>query len=97
MPGGKPGLSDHVVSVCPMLLSSDVTNVIKDDEEIDTFEVLLDDKQKAPESTQEVVNDNLDKEKDVRGRHLSRPRWPFWGPLAGGAALQAVSECPRRR
>ena len=38
-----------------------------------------------------------------RGRHLSRPRRPFWGPLAaildfaGGAALQAVSECPRRR
>ena len=29
--------------------------------------------------------------------------WPFWGPLAaildfaGGAVLQAVSECPRRR
>ena len=64
MPGGKPGLSDHVVSVCPMLMSSDVTNVIKDDEEIDTFEVVLDDKQKAPESTQEVVNDNP--EKDVR-------------------------------
>ena len=36
-------------------------------------------------------------------RHLSRPRRPFWGPLvssldfAGGAALQAVSECPLRR
>ena len=35
-----------------------------------------------------------------RGRHLSRPRPPFWGPLAaildfaGGAALQAVSERP---
>ena len=34
---------------------------------------------------------------------LSRPRWPFWGPLsaimdlAGGTALQAVSECFRRR
>ena len=34
---------------------------------------------------------------------LSRPRRPFWGPLApifdfaGCAALQAVSECPRRR
>ena len=32
-----------------------------------------------------------------RGRHLSRPPWPFWGPIAdildfaGGAALQAVS------
>ena len=41
--------------------------------------------------------------KKVLGRHLSRPRQPFWGPLAdildfaGGAALQAVSECPRRR
>ena len=32
-----------------------------------------------------------------RGRPLSRPRRPFWGPLARGAALQAVSECPRRR
>ena len=38
-----------------------------------------------------------------RGRHLSRPRPPFWGPLAaildfaGGAALQAVSERPLRR
>ena len=37
------------------------------------------------------------------GRHLSRPSWTFCGPLAaifdfaGGAALQAVSECPRRR
>ena len=37
-----------------------------------------------------------------RVRPLSRPRWPFWGPLvailgfAGGAALQAVSECPLR-
>ena len=37
------------------------------------------------------------------GNHLSRPRQPFWGPLAaildfaGGAALQAVSECPQRR
>ena len=36
----------------------------------------------------------------LRGRHPSRPRRPFWGPLAaildftGGAALQAVSECP---
>ena len=35
--------------------------------------------------------------------HLSRPRRPFSGPLAaildltGGVALQAVSECPRRR
>ena len=34
------------------------------------------------------------------GRHLSRPRWPFWGLLAaildfaGGAALQSVSKCP---
>ena len=32
---------------------------------------------------------------------LSRPRWPFWGPLAaildfaGGVALQVVNECPR--
>ena len=39
----------------------------------------------------------------VRGRHLSRLRRPFWAPLAaildfaGGAALQAVSECPLRR
>ena len=38
-----------------------------------------------------------------RGRHLSRPRPPFWGPLvtildfSGGAALQAVSERPLRR
>ena len=38
-----------------------------------------------------------------RGRHLSRTPRPFWGPLvaildfAGGAALQVVSECPRRR
>ena len=38
-----------------------------------------------------------------RGKHISRPRQPFWGPLvsildfAGGAALQAVSECPLRR
>ena len=38
-----------------------------------------------------------------RGRHLYRPWRPFWGPLAailnfaGGAALQAVTECPRRR
>ena len=38
-----------------------------------------------------------------RGRHLSRPPLPFWGPLAaildfaGGAALQAVSERPLRR
>ena len=63
-----------------MLLYSDVANVIKDNEEIDAFEVVVDDKQTAPESTQEVVNDNLDKEKDVRGRHLSRPRRPFWGP-----------------
>ena len=47
-----------------MLLYSDVANVIKDNEEIDTFEVVLDDKQIAPESTQEVVNDNP--EKDVR-------------------------------
>ena len=30
-----------------------------------------------------------------RGRHLSRPRRPFWGPLAGGAALQAVRRCRR--
>ena len=36
-----------------------------------------------------------------RVRHISRPRQPFWGPLAaildfvGGAVLQAVSECPR--
>ena len=35
-----------------------------------------------------------------RGRHLSRPRQPFWGPLvaildfADGAVLQAVSENP---
>ena len=34
-----------------------------------------------------------------RGRHLSRPRLPFWGPLAaifdfaGDAALQAVQRC----
>ena len=38
-----------------------------------------------------------------RGRHLSRPRRLFWGPLAaifdfaGGAALQAVSERTLRR
>ena len=38
-----------------------------------------------------------------RGRHLSRPCWPFCGSLAaifdfkGLAALQAVSECPLRR
>ena len=38
-----------------------------------------------------------------RGRHLSSPHQPFWGPLAaildfaGGAALQALSECPLRR
>ena len=38
-----------------------------------------------------------------RVRHLSRPRRPFWGPLAaildfaGGAALQVVSEGPLRR
>ena len=38
-----------------------------------------------------------------RGRHLSRPFRPFWGPLvaildfAGGAAVQAVSKCPLRR
>ena len=37
-----------------------------------------------------------------RGRHIFTPRQPFWGPLpaildfAGGAALQAVSKCPRR-
>ena len=37
-----------------------------------------------------------------RDKFLSRPRQPFWGPLAaildfeGVAALQAVSECPRR-
>ena len=36
-----------------------------------------------------------------RGKHLSRPRWPFWGPLAaildfiGGGVLQAVSKCPQ--
>ena len=36
-----------------------------------------------------------------RGRHISRPRRPFWGPLAaildfaGGAALQAVRHCRR--
>ena len=36
------------------------------------------------------------------GRHLYRPRHPFWGPLAaildliGCVVLQAVSECPRR-
>ena len=64
--GRKAGLSDHSVSVCSMLLYSDVANVIKDNEEIDAFEVVVDDKQTAPESTQEVVNDNLDKEKDVR-------------------------------
>ena len=35
----------------------------------------------------------------IWGRYLSRPRWSFWGPLAaildfaGGAVLQAVSEC----
>ena len=34
-------------------------------------------------------------------RHLSRSRWPFWGPLAAilgfadCAALQSVNECPR--
>ena len=34
-------------------------------------------------------------------RHLSRPCWPFWGPvaaildLAGSTVLQAVSEHPR--
>ena len=39
----------------------------------------------------------------LRGTYLSRPRRPFWGPLAailefaGGAALQALSECPRFR
>ena len=38
-----------------MLLYSDVANVIKDNEEIDAFEVVVDDKQTAPESTQEVV------------------------------------------
>ena len=52
-----------------MLLSSDVTNVIKD-EENDTLEVVLDDKQSALESTQEVVNDNPEKDdrlvKEVR-------------------------------
>ena len=95
LPGRKAGLSDHSVSVCSMLLYSDVANVIKDNEEIDAFEVVVDDKQTAPESTQEVVNDNLDKEKDVRGRHLSRPHRPFWGPLAGGSALQAVRRCRR--
>ena len=37
------------------------------------------------------------------GRHLSKPRQPFLGQLAaildfaGGAALQAVNKCPRRR
>ena len=36
-----------------------------------------------------------------RDKHLSRPRQPFWGPLAailgfaGGAALQAVRHCRR--
>ena len=36
-------------------------------------------------------------------KNLSRPRQPFWGPLpaildlAGGVAVQAVSEYPRRR
>ena len=66
LPGRKAGLSDHSVSVCSMLLYSDVANVIKDNEEIDAFEVVVDDKQTAPESTQEVVNDSLDKEKHVR-------------------------------
>ena len=61
MPAGKPGLENHVVSVDLMLWSSDVTNVIKNDEEIDTLEVILDDKQSALESTQEVVNDNPEK------------------------------------
>ena len=38
------------------------------------------------------------KTKKPKGRHLSRPSLPFWGPLAvildfaGGAALQAVSD-----
>ena len=61
MPAGKLGLENHVVSVDLMLWSSDVTNVIKNDEEIDTLEVILDDKQSALESTQEVVNDNPEK------------------------------------
>ena len=28
--------------------------------------------------------------------HFGAPWWPFWG-FAGGAALQAVSECPWHR
>ena len=38
-----------------------------------------------------------------QGRHISKPRRPFWGPLAAildfarRASLQAVSECPPRR
>ena len=43
------------------------------------------------------------KKREKTDRHLSRPRPPFWGPLAaildfaGSAALQAVSERPLRR
>ena len=37
---------------------SDVANVTKYNEEIDTFNVVLDDKQKALEGTLEVINDN---------------------------------------
>ena len=66
LPGRKAGLSDHSVSVCSMLLYSDVANVIKDNEEIDAFEVVVDDKQTAPESSSEVLDDNLDKENNVR-------------------------------
>ena len=44
--------------------------------------------------------DAEDREKNNRGRHLSRPRLPFWGPLAaildfeGGAGGERVPPSP---
>ena len=51
-----------------------------------------------------LVSKNLFRERWwERPKPRGTPCWPFWGPLAaildfaGGVALQAVSECPRRR
>lgn len=46
------------MSVCWILLSSAVANVTKYNEEIDTSEVVLNNKHKALEATLEVTKDN---------------------------------------
>ena len=59
LPRRKSGLRDHDVSVYLMCLPSNVTNAIRNEEENDTLETILNDKQSAIEGTQEVIDDKV--------------------------------------